>query len=299
MELRQLEYFVAVAEEANFTRAAAKVHVAQPGVSAQIRRLEREFGQPLLDRSGRTVRLTEVGSAVMPYVRAALAAVDGAKNVVGELTGLVRGRVTVGMLTLCAALDIPSLLADFYRQHPDIEIKLVEANSDVLVDAMQRGEIDMAFVGISGESPAGIETQTVADDEVVAAVGVEDDLADRKSIQLSDLFGRRLICLPSGTGTRSAFDRACASISMKAGISFEASDPRVLAKLASWGFGVAILPESIPRISEYELRTLSIQGPSLRSRVDLAWRANGPLSPAAQALVGYSRAVVDAITIGR
>lgn len=299
MELRQLEYFLAVAEEANFTRAAAKVHVAQPGVSAQIRRLERELGQPLLDRSGRSVRLTEVGSAVMPYVRAALAAVDGVKNVVGELTGLVRGRVTVGMLTLCVALDIPSLLADFYRSHPNIEIKLVEANSDVLLQAMQRGEVDMAFVGVSGESPAGIETQTVADDAVVAVTSLEDTFADRESIRLSELCDRRLICLPSGTGTRSAFDRGCASIGLKPGISFEASDPRVLAKLASWGFGVAILPESIPRISGYELRTLRIEEPSLRSRVDLAWRANGPLGPAAQALVSYAQEIVATLAAER
>ena len=72
MELRHLEYFLAVAEEASFTRAAARVHVAQPGVSAQIRQLEQELGQPLFDRSGRTVRLTEVGQAVLPYARAAL-----------------------------------------------------------------------------------------------------------------------------------------------------------------------------------------------------------------------------------
>ncbi|HEX6445096.1 MAG TPA: LysR family transcriptional regulator, partial [Streptosporangiales bacterium] len=89
MELRQLRYLVTVAEEANFTRAAARLHVAQPGVSAQVRRLERELGQELLDRSGRTVRLTEVGEAVLPYARAALSAVDGARRAVDELSGLV------------------------------------------------------------------------------------------------------------------------------------------------------------------------------------------------------------------
>src|SRR5690242_21123495 len=101
MELRQLEYFVAVAEEGSFTRAAARVHVAQPGVSAQVRQLERELGQELFDRSGRTVRLTEVGEAVLPFARAALEAVDGAHRTVEELTGLLRGQVAVGMVTAC------------------------------------------------------------------------------------------------------------------------------------------------------------------------------------------------------
>src|SRR3954468_2339988 len=128
MELRQLEYFVTVVEEAGFTRAAARLHVAQPGVSAQIRRLERELGEDLLDRSGRTVRLTEVGAAVLPYARAALSAVSGARAAVAELTGLVRGHVTVGMVTSMSthAIDLPGLLAEFHRHHPEVGITLSE-----------------------------------------------------------------------------------------------------------------------------------------------------------------------------
>ena len=102
MELHQLEYFVAVAEEASFTRAASRVHVAQPGVRAQVRRLEPELGQRPLDRSGRSVRLTEVGSAVLPFARAALDAVANARLAADELAGLVRGQVTVGMVSGCA-----------------------------------------------------------------------------------------------------------------------------------------------------------------------------------------------------
>src|ERR1051325_7222747 len=118
MELRQLEYFVAVAEEASFTRGAARVHVAQPGVSAQVRQLERELGEPLLDRSGRTGKLTEIGAAVLPYARAALEAVEGLRFAVDELTDLVRGRVAVGMITGCGSLDLADLLAEFHRDHP-------------------------------------------------------------------------------------------------------------------------------------------------------------------------------------
>jgi DNA-binding transcriptional LysR family regulator len=107
MELRQLQYLVAVVEEASFTRAASRVHVAQPGVSAQVRRLERELGQELLDRSGRTVRTTAAGDVVLPYARAALAAVEGARSAVDELAGLVRGRATVGTVVGCGAVGLP------------------------------------------------------------------------------------------------------------------------------------------------------------------------------------------------
>src|SRR5919199_6460816 len=101
MELRHLEYLVAVAEAGGFTRAAERVHVAQPGVSAQIRQLERELGQELLDRSGRGVRLTDAGAAVLPYAKAALRAIDDLRDVAEELAGLVRGRVRLGMVTSC------------------------------------------------------------------------------------------------------------------------------------------------------------------------------------------------------
>src|SRR3954454_22487022 len=98
MELRQLEYFLAVAETANFTRAAERVHISQSGVSAQVRALEQELGQPLFDRSGKAVRLTDAGAAVLPHARAALAAGNAVREAVDELTGLVHGHVSVGMV---------------------------------------------------------------------------------------------------------------------------------------------------------------------------------------------------------
>src|SRR6478735_9102003 len=129
MELRQLEYFVAVAEAANFTRAAERVHVAQPAVSAQIQRLERELGQQLLDRSRRAVRLTAAGEAALPYARAVLAAVAGMHVAVDELTALVRGTVTIGTVT-SHNVDMPALLADFHADHPNVEITLSTDSSD-------------------------------------------------------------------------------------------------------------------------------------------------------------------------
>src|SRR5262245_24643763 len=117
MELRQLEYFVAVAEEANFTRAAQRVHVAQPAVSAQIARLERELGQPLFDRSRRAVRLTAAGEAALPFARQALRAVADVSTAVDEVGELVRGSVTIGTVT-AHNVDMPELLAAFHTAHP-------------------------------------------------------------------------------------------------------------------------------------------------------------------------------------
>jgi DNA-binding transcriptional LysR family regulator len=269
------------------------VHVAQSGVSAQIRRLERELGHGLLDRSGRTVTLTAVGRSVVPYARAALAAVSGARVAVDDLAGLVRGQVAVGMVTACASLDLTDLLGRFHRAHPGVEISLAEANSDELVAGLRDGSLDLAWVGLAGAPPAGLETQLIVDDALVAAVAHDDPLAARGSIHLADLGERVLISLPRGTGVRTAFDGGCASIGLEPQVAFAASTPTIVAELASRGLGVAVLPESVARACSETLATIQVTRPSMRSRLELAWRAGGGSSPAARALIDHGRAALD------
>src|ERR1700730_9139976 len=169
MELHQLEYFVAVAEEASFTRAASRVHVAQPGVSAQVRRLEAELGQQLLDRSGRSVRLTEVGAAVLPFARAALDAVTNARLAVDQLAGLVRGRVATAMISGCALATLPELLAEFHNLYPGVSVALSEDASDRLIELLRDGRLDLALIGTAGGTTPGPEAAVVGEVVLVAA----------------------------------------------------------------------------------------------------------------------------------
>lgn len=289
MELRQLEYFVAVAEEGGFTKAAARVHVAQPGVSAQIRRLEAELGETLFDRSGRTVRLTDVGAAFLPYARSALTSVDGARLAVDDLAGLVRGRVAVGMVTSCGVLELPDALARFHREHPGVEISLREDNSDRLLDELQGAQLDLAFVGIAGEPPTGIAVQDVIDDRLFAAVHREDPLAGRETLTLAELCELSLVSLPPGTGLRSALDGACDRAGLTPRIAFEASNLMMVAALAVRRLGVAILPESVASADGSELYPIAVTDPEIRSRLALAWRTDGPISPAARELIAVAR----------
>lgn len=289
MELRQLEYFVAVTEEAGFTRAAARLHVAQPGVSAQIRQLERELGQPLFDRSGRTVRLTEAGEAVLPYARAALAAVDGARLAVDELTGLLRGHVTIGTIGWIQSLDLPGLLAGFHRDHPDVEITVVQEQAAALTAGLRDGRIDLAFLSLGAVAPGGFATRVVIEQDLYAAVRPDHPLARRSTIALRALAEHDLICLPQGTGLRSVLDEACADAGLRPRVAFEAGEPPVLAQLAAHGLGVAVLPESAALDRTGDLRALPIVRPRLTGRIALAWRAEGPRGPAARALTARAR----------
>ncbi|UKY54456.1 LysR family transcriptional regulator [Streptomyces inhibens] len=297
MELRQLQYFVAVVEDANFTRAAARLHVAQPGVSAQIRQLERELGQPLLDRSGRSVTVTEVGKAVLTYARAALAAVEGIRQTVDEFTGLLRGRVAIGLVSgasIAHTFDVPSLLADFHDDHPQVEISLTEDTSERMLAALHRGELDIAVAGLPGdEPPPGLSLQIVVDEPLVAAVTPHDPLmthTGRTSVPLAALRDRPLISLPRGTGLRGVLERACTEAGFRPRIAFEAAAPPVLAQLAARGLGVAVVP-ALPAgtASDFGLRTLEITDPRPRGRIALAWRTEGPAGPAARALLGRLR----------
>ncbi|MBH1937616.1 LysR family transcriptional regulator [Streptomyces sp. AV19] len=291
MELRQLEYFVTVAEERNFTRAAEKVRVAQPGVSAQIRKLERELGQELLDRSGRSVGLTEVGAAFLPHARAALAAVEQARLVVDELAGLVRGHVAVGTVTTHNA-DLPGLLVGFHEDHPAVEITLAEDSTDQLVEGLRTGRYDAAIISIGATAPSGVELHVVEDQPIVAAVAPGHELAPHPVVSLDALRGRPLISLPRGTGLRARLDEACATAGFRPHIAFEAGDPGVLAQLAAHGMGAAILPRGVAehRAGTLGLRILTIDPPALRGRLALAWRSGGPSGPAGRALVARARA---------
>ena len=289
MELRQLEYFVAVAEEANFTRAANKVNVAQPGISAQIRLLEHELGETLFDRSRRQVRLTSTGAAVLPFARAALDAVAGARSAVKKLVGLVTGRVAVGIVTSSPLQDLPDLFAEFHRKYPGVEIALSEANSDVLLEALSTRRLDLAVVGLASRAPRPIETQVIRDDALIAAVSKDDPLTGRASITLRSLRDRDLISLPKGTGLRAALDRGCAAAGFRPRIAFEATNLKMLAELASRGLGIAILPESEANTHAKIIQAVPIDRPQLRGRLELAWNAEEPINPAARALIAHAR----------
>jgi DNA-binding transcriptional LysR family regulator len=287
MELRQLEYLVTVVEEASFTRAAARVHISQSGVSAQIRELERELGQPLLDRTQRTVRPTQVGAAILPLARSALTTIDTIRQTIDEYTGLLRGHVAVGMVTACGFNGLFDELSGFRRTHPGVEITLSEDNSDRLVEEVAGGRLDLALVGLGSPPPPSVESCTILEERLVAAVGPDDDLARRGTVALRRLSGRTLICLPRGTGVRTAFDQACAAQSLQVDVALEASSPMVVAGLARRGLGTAILTESMVGPDQADLRAVAVIEPSIRSRLALVWKRGAPTTPTAAALVAH------------
>jgi DNA-binding transcriptional LysR family regulator len=287
MELRQLEYLVAVAEQANFTRAAERVHISQSGVSAQIRQLEHDLGATLIDRSGRTATVTTAGAAALGHARAVLAAVDALRNAVDDVTGLVRGRLVVGMVTACTVTPLFDALAAFHRAHPGVEITLVEDSSDRLIEGVRSGTRDLALIGAAGAPPPGLDSRTIVSEQLVAAVAPGHPLAGRARATLAEITAYPIGCLPTGTGIRTVFDQACATQGVKPDIALQASAPAAVADLAARGLGIAILSESMVASQQGRLRALDIDDIQTPAVLALIWSTTS--SPALRALLAHAQ----------
>ncbi|MGW0699823.1 LysR family transcriptional regulator [Streptomyces sp. NPDC002867] len=287
MELRQLEYFVAVAEEQNFTRAAERVHISQSGVSAQIRRLERELGAELFDRSARTAVLTVAGKAALEHARAALAAAEGVGQAVGQVTGLIRGRLTVGMVMGCTLTPLFDALAAFHGAHPGVEISLLEDNSDRLVEGVRAGTIDLALVGTATATPDGLDALSIISERLVAAVPAGHPMAKQRRVTLRDVAAHPIICMPPGTGLRTVFDRACAAQSLQPAITLQASAADAIADLAARGLGIAVLSDSMAAGHRDRLTARTIDDVETPALLSLIWKNTH--NPSVRELLVHSR----------
>ncbi|WP_345056810.1 LysR family transcriptional regulator [Streptomyces rameus] len=287
MELRQLEYFVAVAEEQSFTRAAERVHISQSGVSAQIRQLERELGAELFDRSARTVTLTVAGKAALEHARAALAAAGAVGQAVGEVTDLIRGRLTVGMVIGCTLTPLFDALAAFHQAHPRVEITLLEDNSDRLVEGVRTGAVDLALIGAATAAPDGLDALTIISERLTAAVPAGHPLAERRRVTLHDVIAYPIVCMPPGTGIRTVFDRACAAQGLQPAIALQASAADAIADLAARGLGVAVLSESMARSHRDRLTVRTIDDVATPAVLALIWKNTH--NPSVRELLVHSR----------
>lgn len=284
MELRQLEHFVAVAEERQFSRAAQRVHIVQSGLSSSIRSLERELGARLLFRTTRRVELTEAGRAFLPEARMALAAAQRARAAVEAVEGLLRGAVSIGIMQVLDPLDLPVLLARFRAQHPGVALRLRQAGAAVLVDEVRSGALDLAFAAVPGRGLRDLEAKMLADEPMLVACARSHPLADRERVRLRDLREESFVEFPPDWGVRIAVDQAFASAGITRQVAFELNDVRMLLELVVNGLGVSIVPRWV---STYGLPValLPLQGRAPRWQLTLITPGHDRTGAAARALI--------------
>lgn len=294
MNLQQLEYFVAVAEEGGFTRAAERVHISQSGLSAQIRRLERELGAPLIDRTTRSMRLTPAGIAALEPARAALAAASAVRRSVDDIAGVLRGRLAVAMVTACTVAPFFDALASFHRAHPGVTIALSEADSDRMIEQVRSGVTDLALVGCAGHPPADLEAFAIVSEGIVAIVPCDHQLAGLHEIALAELVAHPLVCLPPGTGIRAVLDRASAVNGLQTSIAVQASAPDAVLDLALRGLGVAVLSASMAP-QRHDLVAVTLTGVADAATLALVWRGS-TVNPALRELLRHCEMAFGIVT---
>lgn len=289
MELRQLAYFVAVVEEAHFTRAAERLHVAQPAISQQIRRLESELGERLLHRDRRTVALTPAGEALLPHARAALAQVEHARQAVAALRGLITGQLRIGLVMPLPDRRVVRAVGVFGRRYPGITLSLVEGETDALLAGLAAGDLQTAFVGLGPgqELPADLDSLVVAREPAVLAVHPQHPLAGRASVRLTALRDLPVVTLTRASRLRGVLETACRQAGFAPNITAETSDLNVMLQLVAEGAGVALTPRSgVEEITG--VTAVPLTHPVIDRRIALVWRAT-TTPPAARAFITLAR----------
>jgi DNA-binding transcriptional LysR family regulator len=239
MDLRQLDFFSAVAAELSFTRAADRLTIAQSAVSAGVRSLENELGVELFDRSRRQIRLTGAGDLLLPKVR------DAAQETAHAITG----SLVIGLMTSVTLVDVPGLLGLFRTGHPGVGVRLRAARrgSAGLVDDLASGELDLAFLALSGPVPTSLTAQPLASSPMVLVVPDDHRLAVASTVELRDLEREEFIDLPPGYASRRIVDDAFTVAGVERRVIIEVSDIGTAAEYVTNGLGVALLPEFAAR----------------------------------------------------
>jgi DNA-binding transcriptional LysR family regulator len=293
METRQLEYFVAVAEELSFTRAAQRLYAVQSTVSAAIKSLEAELGTTLFDRSTRRVTLTPTGIVFLPEAKAALDAVGRAVAAVQDTATGLRGSIRMGSMTGMDVFDLPSLLGVFHERHPlvDIHVSVSANGSTGLAGDVRHGRLDLALLGLPEQDLTGLATRRLATREYIVLVPCDHPLAGRPEVSLSELAGESFVDTPAGFGNRVVVDRAFEALSARRRVSVEVDSLTAVPDYVRAGLGVAIVPEVSLGTTE-SLAKLTLSGTNLSWLLTVATLAGKSLSPAVRTLLDLIAAEV-------
>jgi DNA-binding transcriptional LysR family regulator len=284
MQLHQLVDALAVAEEQSFTRAAARLHLAQPSLSRQVRLLEQELGVVLFNRGPGQgpVTLTPDGSALLPFMQRVLADVEATGAEARALSGMARGRLAVGATPSLVTSALAPALVEFHASHPGIELAVVEGGSHQLVPRVASGEVDLAIVVLPVTDPL-VVTTPLFDDPLVLATAPDHRLADRRRVRVRELEGLDLVMFREGYDLRAVTLAACADAGVEPHLVSEGGEMAGVLSFVAAGLGAAVVP-AIALPDDGSLVGIPFTAPVLSRTVALAQRGDRALPRPARAL---------------
>jgi LysR family cyn operon transcriptional activator len=274
MELRDLEYFLAVVEAGSVTVAARRVHAAQPTLSHALARLEAELGERLLDRKARApLRLTEAGELVARRAREALSSLSALKDDLAALRGHVGGNLRIAAIQSLSATLLPGVLARLAREYPAIKPNVRTLAAESIARSVASGRADVGLLaGAPRSSLRGLSVQMLFEEPLVALVRRQDPLARAKRLRLKQLAGRELVLVPDGTFLSDIVHEACASAGFVPNVRLTLASAEALRETVRAGLGLTILPRGYATPGDRDLVALPLSHPTPRREVLLVQR---------------------------
>jgi LysR family transcriptional activator of glutamate synthase operon len=289
MELRQLRYLVALAEELNFTRAAANEHVAQPALSQQVRRLEDELGLALVERTTRQVALTSAGEMLVVRARRVLTELESISSEMESLRGVDTGHVTIGSMHTMGPIDLSHALAIFRDRHPRVGLTVREASSEEMAEMLRVDELDLAFLSVTERVEShGLGLHQLLSEELVVLLPLGHRLAGQQ-VRMADLSQESFISFRRGSRLRELLFAAGREAGFEPQVTIESNESRRIRGLVARGLGVAVLPRSDAEEPSGDVAVAPLIEPALRRDITLAWREGRRHPPAAAAFLELAR----------
>ncbi|UKA49175.1 LysR family transcriptional regulator [Arthrobacter sp. FW305-123] len=293
MELRQIEAFLAVAEELHFGRAAERLRMAQSPLSQTIKKLEKGLGAALFERNTRSVTLTAAGHSLLPHARKILNEVDLARRAVSAGTETVYGKLAIGFSGALNHTTLPPLTRALRQHYPQLEVTLHGGLlTQEALQLLSNNTLDLAFIGLPIDAPA-LATRRIATERLGVAVPADHPLAGRASVEMSELAADPFITMPAAQGStlRDVTFAACAAAGFRPRISQEVADPYTALSLVAGGVGITLMPVSIKEIMPVGTAFLSLEGEDVLLFSGLAWNPQAT-SPAILAALQLAEEVL-------
>jgi DNA-binding transcriptional LysR family regulator len=289
INLHQLHIFQAVAQQNSYSRAAETLFLSQPAVSLQVRALERDIGQPLFEKNGRTLRLTQAGHLLLLSTERIFALMDETRSALDELAGGRRGTVKVAASTTAGIYVVPSALGAFHRENPGITLTLDVVNRFSVQEKLLNDEVDLAVMGLI-EDAHELDVATFVPNELVVIAPPNHPLASKDGITVEQLRGETLLLREDGSGTRTDVERMLGGVDgLPLHIGMELRSSGAIKQAVTAELGIAVMPLAAIELELLtgRLVTLNVAGFPVHRHWSLARRKGRQLSPAAAALWGF------------
>lgn len=280
MELRQLRYFVEVAEREHVSEAAEHLHIAQSAISRQIARLEEELGVMLFEKVGRNIQLTPIGKIFLLHAKTAIKSIEFAKYQIEEFLDPEHGTIKIGFPTSLSTHLLPTVISAFKDEQPNIAFHLRQGSYSFLMDAVKNRDIGLAFLGPVPTKDPDIDGHILFTENMSALLPISHPLSDKKSLRLSDLRNDPFVLFPKGYVLNNLAIEACQQAGFTPNIASEGEDMDSIKGLVSAGIGISLLPDStfyevVPRMTV----KIAIETPEVKRTVGIISPKNSELAP--------------------